>query len=79
MSFYSRVTDITQERDGWGDCVFRSKKKSFRHSSPQQATMEARKYRRIKWKNSKLDGKLLKEERSENSGERCKIKMEKSR
>ncbi len=41
--------------------------------------MEARKCRRVKWKNNKLDGKLLKGKRNENGSKRCKIKMEKSR
>ncbi len=53
-------------------------KKKFWQSSPQQATMEARKCRRIKWKNNKMNGKLLKGKRNENGNKRCKIKMEKS-
>ncbi len=29
MSFYSRVTNIVQERDGWVDCVYLDLKKAF--------------------------------------------------
>ncbi len=29
LSFYDRVIDITQERDGWADCVFLDFKKAF--------------------------------------------------
>ncbi len=29
LSFYSRVTDITQEREGWVDCVYLDLKKSL--------------------------------------------------
>ena len=29
LSFYSRVMDITQERDGWEDCIYLDFKKAF--------------------------------------------------
>ncbi len=29
LSFYSRVTDITQEREGWVECVYLNQKKAF--------------------------------------------------
>jgi len=29
LSFYSRVIDVTQERDGWADCVYLDLKKAF--------------------------------------------------
>ncbi len=29
LSFYSRVVDIMQERDGWADCVYLDLKKVF--------------------------------------------------
>ena len=29
LSFYSRVMDITQKRDGWVDCIYSNFKKAF--------------------------------------------------
>ena len=29
VSFYSRIVDIVQERDGWVDCVYLDLKKAF--------------------------------------------------
>ncbi len=29
LSFYSRVTDIIQEREGWADCIYMDLKKAF--------------------------------------------------
>ena len=29
LSFYSRVIDITQERDGWADCIYLDLRKAF--------------------------------------------------
>ncbi len=49
----------------------------FRQSSTYKTMMEAGKKRRIERENDKLDGKLLKGKRNENSGKGHEIRMEK--
>ncbi len=73
LNFYSRVTIIVQERDGWVDCVYLDLKHTYK------IIMEAGKQRRIEGGNVKLDGKLFKGKRNENSGKGQKIGMEKYR
>ncbi len=81
LSFYSRVTNIVQERDVWVDCIYTVPgfAEGFRQSSTYKIIMEAGKQRRIERGNVKLDGKLFKGKRNENSGEGQEIGMEKSR
>ncbi len=77
LNFYSRVTDITQEREGWVDCVYLDLKKAF-DKVPHNMLLWKLENRRNKWKTKKLDGKLLNRKKDENGGKGCKIKMEKS-
>ena len=53
ISFYDRVTEILQERDGWVDCIYLDLKKAF----------DKVPHGRLKWKLSVgggIRGKLLK-------------------
>ncbi len=47
MSFYSRVTDITQEKDRWVDCVYLDLKKEAFDKVPQN---------RLLWKLENVGG-----------------------
>ncbi len=68
LSFYSRVTNIVQERDGWVDCIYLDLKKAF-DKVPHTRSLWKLENRRIERGNVKLDGKLFKGKRNENSGE----------
>ncbi len=75
MSFYSRVVDTIQERNGWAYCVYLDLKKAF----------DKVPHRKLLWKLKhngglrgppEMDGKFLDEQRNENGSERSKIIME---
>ncbi len=41
ISYYDRVAETMQERDGWIDSIYLDFKKAFDKSSPQETNMEA--------------------------------------
>ena len=51
LSFYSRVIDIAQERDGWADCIYLNLKKALNKAPHIEITMEVGTHWRIEENN----------------------------
>ena len=61
LSFYSRVIDITQERDRWADCMYLDLKKTFDKVPHRRLhTMKVGTHWRIERNDKELNGRLPK-------------------
>ena len=66
LSSYSRVIDITQERDGQVDCIYLDLKEAF-SKVPHMTTMEIGIRQRIERNIKKMDGRVPIRKGNENS------------
>ncbi len=71
ISFYSRVIDIVQERDGWADCVYVDLKKAF-DKVPYKRHMETQTCRRCERPNIGLDDRFFDKKRNKNNIRKAK-------
>ena len=67
LSFYSRVINITQERDGWADSIHSDLLNAF---DKEEITMEVGTHWRIERNIKELDGRLPERKGNENSSKR---------
>ena len=66
---------MTQETEGWVDCIYLDLKKNFLQGTSQETALETRKYKIEEGWFAEMDGRLFEQQRNENSNRRSEVRM----